>query len=85
MPILSEQYLRDQLIQHTEHPLDKIFKQCETHSKYNVPNNAKNRRREVPYMNNYNDMQTSNTQGHTISNVSNNQEHTRIVEQTPIK
>ena len=34
-------------------------------------------------MKNYSDMQTNNTQGHTISNVPNNHEHTGIIEQTP--
>ena len=36
------------------------------------------------YMNNHSDMQTSNTQGHTICNVPNNQEHTGIIKQSPI-
>ena len=35
-------------------------------------------------MNNKSDMQNSNTQGHTINNVPNNWEQTRIIKQTPI-
>ena len=61
IPITVEQHFRDQLTQHTEDPLDKILKQYETISPYNVPNNAKNRKREATYMNNYSDMQTSST------------------------
>ena len=34
-------------------------------------------------MNNHSDMQTSHTQGHAISNIPNNQEHTGIIEKTP--
>ena len=45
-PITAEQYLRDQLTQHTEDPLDKILKQYEKLSIENVPHNPNNRRRE---------------------------------------
>ena len=82
-PISAEHYLRDQLTWHTEDPVDKIFKQYETLAPYTVPNYAKNRREET-YMNNHSDMQTSNTQGHNISNVQNNWDHTGIIEQTLI-
>ena len=83
-PITAEQYLRSQLTWHIEDPLDKILKQYEMPFPYNVPNNAKNGRREETYVNNHSDTQTSITQGHTISNVPNNEEHTGIIKQTPI-
>ena len=78
--IIAELYFRDQLTQQTEDALDKILKQYEMLSPYNVPNNTTNRRREETYRNNYSDMQTSNTQGHNISNVPNNGKHTGIIE-----
>ena len=71
-PITAEQCLRDQLTQHTEDLLHKILKQYETLSPCNLPNNSKNRSKEETYMNNHSDTQTSNTQGHTISNMPNN-------------
>ena len=55
-------------------------KQYETLSPYRVPHNDKNR--SEADMNNHSDIQTSSTQGHTISNISNNQEHTGITEKT---
>ena len=36
-------------------------------------------------MNNYSCMQSSNTQGYTISNVPSNQEHTRIITDITLK
>ena len=83
-PITAEQYLRDQHTHHAEDPLDKILKQYESLSQYNVPKNAKNRRREETYMNNHSDTQTSNTQGHTISNILSDWEHAGIIEKTAI-
>ena len=82
-PITTEQYLRDKLTWHKEDPLDKILKQYKTLSPYNVPNNAKNRRKEETYMNNHSDTQTCNTQGCNISNVPFNWEHTGIINQAP--
>ena len=70
-PNTAEKFLRDQLTQHTEYPLDKILKKYETLCPYNVPNNAKNRRRMETYINNHSDMQTRKTQGHTMINVPN--------------
>ena len=53
--ITAEQYLRDQLTQHTEDPLDKILKQYESLSLHNVQNDDKDRRREEADVNNHND------------------------------
>ena len=60
--ITGEQYIRDQLTQHTEDFLDKTLKHCKKLSIDNVPNNPNNRRRDKTYMNNKSDMQNSNTQ-----------------------
>ena len=82
-PITSEQFLRDQLTQHAEDPLDKILKQYESLSPHNVQNNDKDTRREETGVNNHNDTWISIAQGHTINNTPNNHEHTSITEKAP--
>ena len=64
-PITAEQYLRDQLTQHMEDPLDKILKQHEPLSPCNVQNNDKDRRKEEIDVNNHNDTWTSIAQRKT--------------------
>ena len=71
-PITAEQYLRDQLTQHTEDPLDKILKQYESLSPHNMPKNYKDRRREETDINNHNDTQIRIAQGHTKNKTPNN-------------
>ena len=78
-PITAEKYLRDQLTQHTEDPLDKTLKQNKSLSPHYVQSN-KDRRREETDMNNWNGTQTSIAQGHTINNTTNNHKHARIIE-----
>ena len=50
-----------------------------------MQNNDKNRRREETDMNNHSHMQTSSTQGHTINNIPNNQEHKGIIKKNTNK
>ena len=82
IPISHEQYLRDQLTLHTGYPVDRILKQYETLSTDQVQNNTSNKRREEIYTNKHSDIQTSDTQGHTINIVPNNTEVTENSEQT---
>ena len=56
IPIIAEQYLSNQLIQHTDDPLDKIFKQYETLSPDKVQSSTSNNRREEAYMNKHSDI-----------------------------
>ena len=77
--ITAEQYLRDQLAQHTD---DSVDRQFETLSMDKVQSNNSNKRREETHTNKKSDIQISDTQGHTINIVPNSRELTENSEQT---
>ena len=65
--ITAEQYLRNQLTQHTDDPVDRILRQYETFSTDKVHSNNSNKRREETHVNRthrnkYSDIQISDTQ-----------------------
>ena len=87
IPFTAKQYLRDQLTQHTDHPVDRILKQYETPSMDKVQSNNSNKWREETHtnrthMNKHSDIQICDTQGHTVNTVSNNRELTENSDQT---
>ena len=68
-PITAEQYLRDQLTQDMDDPVDRILKQYETLSTDKVQSNTNNKRRGNTHK--HSDIEISDIQGHTINIVPN--------------
>ena len=79
-PITAEQYLRDQLTQHTDDPVNRILKMYETLFTDKVQSNIT--MKTGGKIHKHSDIQISNTQGHTINIVPSNIELTENSEQT---